>query len=168
MKKAVQPSIARWGVEKPATCHSEAPVLWGPKNPCSLFERPANKGPRRTAEILRPSADGLRMTCLGCTPCLRNYNFRVRVQARLTEMAFWKVRQLALSIVGCEGYPNRVVKESHSRGWVLGARGWGRTVGRGEKAESDSKFKIQDCPGPRTHFSMVQWLNDSMLLRGAR
>ena len=21
-------------------CHSEAPVLWGPKNPCSFFEWP--------------------------------------------------------------------------------------------------------------------------------
>ena len=53
MNEAVQPNIGRLGVEKPATCHSEAPVLWGPKNPCSLFERPASEGSLRTAEILR-------------------------------------------------------------------------------------------------------------------
>jgi len=38
-------------------CHSEAPVLWGPKNPCSFFERPVRQMTGecalRTAEILR-------------------------------------------------------------------------------------------------------------------
>jgi len=102
------------------------------------------------------------MTCLGCTPSLHNCNFRVRVQAQLPEVDFLKFRQLALPIVGCEGYPNRVVKESHSRGWVLAARGWGKTVGRGGKAESNSKFKIQNCGGPRTRFSMIEWLNESI------
>gem|GEM_PF-1018058 len=34
-------------------CHSEVPVLWGPKNPCSFFERQASECSSRTAEILR-------------------------------------------------------------------------------------------------------------------
>jgi len=86
----------------------------------------------------------------------------ILIQAQLPEMDFLKFRQLALPIVGCEGYPNGELEESHSRGWVLGARGWGRTVGRGGKAESNSKFKIRDCLTPRTRFSMIQWLNESI------
>jgi hypothetical protein len=99
MNEAMQLNIGRLGVEKPATCHSESRLV-GTKNPCSLFERPASEGSLRTAEILRPDKSGHRMTCLGCTPCLRNYNFRVRVQARLTEMAFWKVRTIGSSHCG--------------------------------------------------------------------
>jgi hypothetical protein len=71
-------------------------------------------------------------------------------------MDFLKFRQLALSIVGCEGYPNRMVKEGHSRGWVLGARDWGRTVGRGGKAE---QFQIQNPKLPRPSHP---FFNDSM------
>jgi hypothetical protein len=55
--KAVQPNIGRVGMKNPAPCHSEAPVLWGPKNPCSFFERPVrqptDEWSLRTAEILR-------------------------------------------------------------------------------------------------------------------
>jgi hypothetical protein len=86
----------------------------------------------------------------------------ILIQAQLLEMDFLKFRQLALPIVGRDGYPNRVVKESHSRGWVLGARGWGRTVASGGKGESKSKFEVQNCPGPSTRFSMIQWLNESI------
>jgi hypothetical protein len=86
----------------------------------------------------------------------------VWVQVQLPEMDFLKFRQLALPIVGRDGYPNRMVREGRSRDWVLGPKGWGRTVGRGGGAESNSKFKLQDFPGPRTRFSVIQWLVESI------
>jgi hypothetical protein len=59
MNKAMQPNISRLGMKKLPPCHSEAPVLWGPKNPCGFFERLVRQptDSLRTAEILRRPKD---------------------------------------------------------------------------------------------------------------
>ncbi len=38
MNDGVQPNVGCLEMKKSAQCHSEAPVFWGPKNPCSFFE----------------------------------------------------------------------------------------------------------------------------------
>jgi len=86
-----QSSPALVAATGPRLCHSEAPVLWGPKNPRSFLGWPGNVPCELRRSFVVPIRSGLlRMTCLRCTPCPRSSNFRVR---SLTGMACWHMHR---------------------------------------------------------------------------